>query len=37
MAFGYAGFRTARVAQMARQYSWLIERQDAMRWRRKTP
>jgi hypothetical protein len=37
MAFGYAGFRAARAAQMARQYSWLIERQGAMRWRRKTP
>jgi hypothetical protein len=36
LAFGYAGFRAARAAQMARQYGWLIERQGAMRWRRKT-
>jgi hypothetical protein len=37
LIFGYAGFRTARAAQMARQYGWLIERRGAMRWRRKTP
>ena len=37
LAFGYAGFRAARASQMARQYSWLIEKQGAMRWRRKTP
>lgn len=37
LAFGYAGFQVARAAQMARQYSWLIEKHGAMRWRRKTP
>ena len=37
LAVGYAGFRAARAAQMARQYSWLIENHGAMRWRRKTP
>jgi hypothetical protein len=37
LAFGYAGFRAARAAQMARQYSWLIEKPAAMRWRRKAP
>jgi hypothetical protein len=37
LAVGYAGFRAARAAQMARQYGWLIEQAGAMRWRRKTP
>jgi hypothetical protein len=37
LAFGAGGFRAARAALMARQYGWLIERQGAMRWRRKTP
>ena len=37
LAFGYAGFRATRTGQMARQYSWLIEKHGAMRWRRKTP
>jgi hypothetical protein len=37
LAFGYAGFRATRTAQMARQYSWLVEKHGPMRWRRKTP
>jgi hypothetical protein len=37
LAFAYGGFHAARAAQMTRQYGWLIEKQGAMRWRRKTP
>jgi hypothetical protein len=37
LAIGFAGFKAARAAQMARQYAWLAERQGPMRWRRKTP
>jgi hypothetical protein len=36
LGFGYAGYRAARTAQMARQYGWLIARHGRMRWRRKT-
>jgi hypothetical protein len=37
LAFGFAGFRVTRAAQMVRQYGWLNERSGAMRWRRRTP
>ena len=37
IAFGLAGFRVARVAQMVRQYGWLNESLGVFRWRRKTP
>jgi hypothetical protein len=37
IAFGLAGFRVARAAQMVRQYGWLNESAGAFRWRRKTP
>jgi uncharacterized protein DUF6867 len=35
MAFGFLGFRTARVAQMVRQYGWINEADGPMRWRRR--
>jgi Domain of unknown function (DUF6867) len=35
MAFGFLGFRTARVTQMVRHYGWLNEPDGWMRWRRK--
>jgi Domain of unknown function (DUF6867) len=35
MAFGFLGFRTARAAQMVRQYRWINEPDGPMRWRRK--
>jgi hypothetical protein len=35
MAFGFLGFRTARVAQMVRHYGWLNEPDGWMRWRRR--
>jgi hypothetical protein len=37
LAFGYAGFKAERAAQMVRQYSWLTSPNGLMRWRRKTP
>jgi len=37
IAFGFLGFRAARVAQMVTQYRWLNEPDGALRWRRKTP
>lgn len=37
MGFAFLGFRTARVAQMVTQYSWINEAAGLMRWRRKTP
>jgi len=37
MAFGLLGFRTARAAQMVRQYRWLNEPIGPLRWRRKAP
>ena len=36
LASALLGFRTARAAQMVRQYRWLNEAQGWMRWRRKT-
>ena len=36
-AFGFLGFRTARVAQMLRQYGWLTEPDGPLRWRRRAP
>jgi hypothetical protein len=35
MAFGFLGFRTARVAQMLTQYCWINEPDGPLRWRRK--
>lgn len=32
-AFGLLGFRVTRAGQMARQYSWLYERQNLFAWR----
>jgi hypothetical protein len=37
VAFGLAGFRAARAAQMVRQYGWINEYVGPFRWRRKTP
>ena len=35
MAFGFLGYRAARVAQMLTQYRWINEPAGALRWRRK--
>ena len=35
MAFGFLGFRAARVAQMLTQYRWINEPDGPLRWRRK--
>jgi hypothetical protein len=35
MAFGFLGFRAARVAQMLTQYRWINEPAGPLRWRRK--
>lgn len=37
MAFGFLGFRAARVGQMVTQYRWLNEPDGFLRWRRKSP
>jgi hypothetical protein len=37
MAFGFLGFRAARVAQMTAQYRWINEPHGPLRWRRKAP
>jgi hypothetical protein len=37
MAFGFLGFRAARVAQMVTQYRWINQPAGALRWRRKSP
>ena len=37
LAFGLAGFRASRAAQMVRQYSWINEPDGPLRWRRKSP
>ena len=37
MAFGFLGFRAARVAQMIAQYRWINEAAGPLRWRRKPP
>jgi hypothetical protein len=37
MAFGFAGFRTARAAQMVTQYRWLNQPNGWLRWRRNSP
>ena len=34
---GFAGFRTARRAQMVKQYRWINEAAGALRWRRRAP
>jgi hypothetical protein len=35
MAFGFLGFRAARMSQMITQYRWINERSGPLRWRRK--
>jgi hypothetical protein len=35
LAFGFLGFRAARVAQMITQYRWINEAQGRLRWRRR--
>ena len=37
MAFGFLGFRAARVSQMVTQYRWINEAEGLLRWRRKPP
>ena len=37
VAFGLAGFRTARAVQMTAQYPWLNAPDGPFRWRRKPP
>ena len=37
MAFGFLGFRAARVSQMVTQYRWINEPEGLLRWRRKPP
>jgi hypothetical protein len=37
IAFGLAGFRAARAAQMVTQYRWLNQPNGWLRWRRKSP
>ena len=37
MAFGFAGFRSARVSQMVAQYPWINGPDGPLRWRRKQP
>lgn len=36
VAFGLAGFRVTRTAQMVRQYGWINESLGPFRWRRKS-
>ena len=35
MAFGFLGFRAARVSQMVTQYRWINEADGPLRWRRR--
>ena len=37
LAFGLAGFRATRAAQMVSQYRWINEPDGPLRWRRKSP
>lgn len=37
MAFGFLGFRAARVSQMVTHYRWINEPDGPLRWRRRTP
>ena len=37
MAFGFLGFRLARVSQMVTHYRWINEPDGPLRWRRRTP
>jgi hypothetical protein len=37
IAFGFAGFRSARVSQMVAQYRWINQPHGLLRWRRKQP
>jgi hypothetical protein len=36
LAFGLIGFRTARAAQMVRQYRWINVADGPLRWRRRS-
>jgi len=36
MAFGFLGFRAARVAQMVTHYRWINEPAGPLRWRRRS-
>ncbi len=37
LAFGYLGFRIARVRQMVSQYRWINSHDGPLRWRRTAP
>lgn len=37
MAFGFLGFRAARVSQMITHYRWINEADGPLRWRRRRP
>lgn len=37
MAFGFLGFRAARVSQMITHYRWINEADGPLRWRRRGP
>jgi hypothetical protein len=37
MAFGFLGFRAARVSQMVSHYSWINQPDGPLRWRRRAP
>lgn len=37
MAFGFLGFRAARVSQMVTHYRWINEPDGPLRWRRRRP
>lgn len=37
MAFGFLGFRAARVSQMVTHYRWINEADGPLRWRRRRP
>lgn len=37
LAFGFLGFRVARVTQMVGQYRWINQRSGRLRWRRRSP
>ena len=37
MAFGFLGFRAARVSQMVSHYRWINQGDGPLRWRRRSP
>jgi hypothetical protein len=37
IAFGFLGFRAARVSQMVSQYRWINQGNGPLRWRRRSP